>query len=65
MARGLALVDVTVSQPIDFLQLVWSTMIGLIFFSESPVIWVWIGAGVVVFSATYMARLEARSVQQP
>jgi len=29
------------------------------------VIWVWIGAGVVVFSATYMARLEARSVQQP
>jgi len=44
---------------------VWSTMVGLIFFSESPVIWVWIGAGVVVFSATYMARLEARSVQQP
>ena len=65
MARGLALVDVTVSQPIDFLQLVWSTMIGLIFFAESPVIWVWIGAGVVVFSATYMARLESRSVQHP
>jgi drug/metabolite transporter (DMT)-like permease len=65
MARGLALVDVTVSQPIDFLQLVWSTMIGLIIFAESPVIWVWVGAGVVVFSATYMARLEARSVQQP
>ena len=64
IARGLALVDVTVSQPIDFLQLVWSTMIGLIFFAESPVIWVWVGAGVVVFSATYMARLEARSVQQ-
>ena len=64
MARGLGLVDVTVSQPIDFLQLVWSTMIGLVFFSESPVIWVWIGAGVVVFSATYMTRLEARSAQQ-
>ena len=65
MARGLALVDGTVSQPIDFLQLVWSTMIGLIFFAESPVIWVWVGAGVVVFSATYMARLESRSVQHP
>ena len=65
MARGLSLVDVTVSQPIDFLQLVWSTIIGLVFFSESPVIWVWVGAGVVVFSATYMARLESRSVQHP
>ena len=32
MARELALFDVTVSQPIDFLQLVWSTLIGIMFF---------------------------------
>ena len=61
MARGLALVDVTVSQPVDFLQLVWSTLIGLAFFGEKPEIWIWVGAGIVVFSATYIARLETKS----
>ena len=57
MARGLALVDVTVSQPVE----VWSTLIGLAFFGEKPEIWIWVGAGIVVFSATYIARLETKS----
>ncbi|GIT53929.1 MAG: hypothetical protein Ct9H300mP16_10890 [Pseudomonadota bacterium] len=57
----LALVDVTVSQPVDFLQLVWSTLIGLAFFGEKPEIWIWAGAGIVVFSATYIARLESKT----
>ena len=62
MARGLALVDITVTQPIDLLQLVWSSLIGLMFFGEKLEIWVWIGAGIVVISATYIARLESRPV---
>ena len=60
MARGLALVDLTVSQPIDFLQLVWTTLIGVMLFSEPSVIWVWIGGGIVVVSATYIARFESK-----
>ena len=60
MARELALFDVTVSQPIDFLQLVWSTLIGIMFFSETPVVWIWIGGGIVVVSAIYIARFEAK-----
>ena len=63
MARGLALVDVTVSQPVDFLQLVWSTLIGLAFFGEKPEIWIWAGAGIVIFSATYIARLESKTTE--
>ncbi len=62
---GRGLVGVTGSQPVGFRQLVGWTMIGVVCFSESPGMWVWIGAGIVVFSATYMARLESRSVQQP
>ena len=60
MAKGLALVDLTVSQPIDFLQLVWTTLIGVMLFSEPSVIWVWVGGGIVVLSATYIARLEGK-----
>ena len=60
MAKGLALIDLTVSQPIDFLQLVWTTLIGVMLFSEPSVIWVWAGGGIVVLSATYIARLEGK-----
>lgn len=59
MAQGLALIDVTVSQPVEFLQLVWATLIGLALFNESPTLWIWLGAGVIVFSATYIAHYEA------
>jgi drug/metabolite transporter (DMT)-like permease len=60
LTRGLALVDVTVAQPVEFLQLVWSTLLGVIVFDERPSIWVWLGAGVIVASATYIVRYEAR-----
>ena len=60
MARELALFDVTVSQPIDFLQLVWSTLIGIMLFSETPDVWIWVGGGIVVVSASYIAQFEAK-----
>ena len=46
MARGLALIDVTVSQPIDFLQLVWSTLMGIKLFQKLRLC----GFGLVVVS---------------
>ncbi len=61
MARGLALVEVSVAQPVEFLQLVWSTLLGLAFFGETPTLWIWAGAAVIVFSATYVARSESRA----
>ena len=61
VTRGLTSVDVTVAQPVEFLQLVWSTLLGIIIFSEQPSLWVWIGAGIIVASASYIARYESRS----
>ena len=29
-------------------------------FSETPVVWIWIGGGIVVVSAIYIARFEAK-----
>ena len=53
--------DITVTQPIQFLQLVWATLLGLILFGEQPEIWTWVGGGLIVASATYIAHRESRA----
>jgi drug/metabolite transporter (DMT)-like permease len=53
--------DLTVTQPIQFLQLVWATLLGLVVFGEQPEVWTWVGGGVIVASATYIAHREGRT----
>ncbi|MEP4378310.1 MAG: DMT family transporter [Alphaproteobacteria bacterium] len=53
--------DITVTQPIQFLQLVWATLLGLTLFGEQPEIWTWVGGGIIVASATYIAHRESRA----
>jgi len=53
--------DITVTQPIQFLQLVWATLLGLTLFGEQPEIWTWVGGGMIVASATYIAHRESRA----
>jgi drug/metabolite transporter (DMT)-like permease len=52
--------DITVTQPIQFLQLVWATILGLLVFGEEPEIWTWVGGGMIVASATFIAHRESR-----
>lgn len=60
LTQALRSADITVTQPIQFLQLVWATLLGLTMFGEQPEVWTWIGGGVIVASATYIARRETR-----
>lgn len=62
VAQGLSTVDVTAAQPIEFLQLVWSALIGYLMFAETPSLLVVLGATLVVASATWVVRHEANSV---
>ena len=57
--------ELSALQPFSFLQLVWATLLGLIVFSEQPDLWLWLGAGVIVFSATWIGRQEVRSSRGP
>jgi drug/metabolite transporter (DMT)-like permease len=59
MTQAFKVAEITVTQPISFLQLVWATLLGYYVFAERPEIWVWIGGGVIVASATYIAHREA------
>lgn len=50
--------DITVTQPVQFLQLVWATLLGLVLFGEEPEVWTWVGGGMIVASATFIAHRE-------
>ena len=54
------LADMAVTQPIQFLQLVWAALLGLAIFGEQPEVWTWLGGGMIVVSATWIARHESR-----
>ena len=64
LTRGYALADMTVTQPVSFFQLLWAAVLGYIAFSEVPDMWTWIGGGIIVASATYIAHREARLGKQ-
>lgn len=59
MVQAFRSADLTVTQPVEFLQLVWATLLGFYAFSETPDAWVWIGGAVIIGSATYIAHREA------
>jgi len=60
MAQALAMADTTTIMPLDFLKLIWGAVIGYLLFAEVPDIWVWIGGGVILAAATYIAYRESR-----
>ncbi|WP_413720406.1 DMT family transporter [Silicimonas sp. MF1-12-2] len=59
MTRAFAVAPVTVTQPITFLQLLWSVLLGALFFGEPADIWVILGGTVILGSATFITIREA------
>lgn len=58
LTRSYGAADITVIQPITFLQLVWTTLFGFLLFAETPDIWVFAGGAVILIATTYMAHRE-------
>lgn len=65
MTKAFRQADLTVTQPVEFLQLLWATLLGYYLFAESPDIWTWMGGIVIIGSATYIAHREAVARQIP
>ena len=61
LTRAFRAAELAVTQPVSFLQLVWATLLGFLVFGEEPDVWTWIGGGVIVASATYIAQRESRA----
>ena len=60
IAQAFKLADATAILPIDFTKLIWTALIGYVFFSEIPEMWTWIGAVVIFSSSVYIAIRENR-----
>ena len=60
LTRAFRAAEITATQPVTFLQLVWATLLGLYVFGEQPDLWIWVGGAVIVASATYIAYRESR-----
>lgn len=66
MTKAWQAADLSVTQPVEFLQLIWATLIGIYLFGEQPFWGIWVGGAIIIASATYIARREmlARKRQQ-
>ncbi len=60
MTRAFAAAPMTVTQPVTFLQLVWSVLIGAVFFAEPADPWVIAGGTVILVSVSFITWREAR-----
>lgn len=59
MTRALRAAPITVTQPLNFLQLVWATAIGLAFFGEPLDPFVMAGGGIIIAAITFISHREA------
>jgi drug/metabolite transporter (DMT)-like permease len=59
MTRAFSLGDISAMQPMRFLDLVWSSLLGLAIFGESPAPTALAGGAVIVASTVWIARREA------
>ena len=58
-AQAVKLADSTAVLPLDFLRLIWASLVGFLLFAEVPDAWSWLGGAVIFASATYIAFREA------
>ena len=47
--------------PIQYSQILWATMFGLLFFDEVPDLWVGVGAGIIILSGVFVVWREGRT----
>lgn len=59
MTRAFSLADISATQPVRFLDLIWSAMFGFMLFGESPTVSALIGGSIIVASTAWLARREA------
>ncbi|WP_119420953.1 DMT family transporter [Desertibaculum subflavum] len=56
--------EATLVAPFDYIRLIYSGVLGWLFFAELPDGWTWIGAAIIVASTLYIAYREAELSRQ-
>ena len=58
LTKAYACAPITVTQPVQFLQLVWATILGIVAFGEPVDPFVIAGGGIIVGAATFISHRE-------
>jgi drug/metabolite transporter (DMT)-like permease len=61
LTRSFSIADISATQSVKFLDLVWATALGWLVFGDSPSRWTLIGGVVICASTIWIARRESRS----
>lgn len=60
LAQALKETEAGVVMPFDFLKLLWTSILGFVFFTEVPDLFIWLGGAIVFASTTYLAYRESQ-----
>lgn len=60
LTRGFRATDISVTQSLRFLDLVWASLLGWLVFADVPRTTTWLGAMVIMASTVWIARRESR-----
>jgi drug/metabolite transporter (DMT)-like permease len=58
--HGLGLGETTFVMPFDYLRIIYSFVLGIIWFAEVPGLWSYVGAVVIVVASVYLLQAETR-----
>jgi drug/metabolite transporter (DMT)-like permease len=58
--KSFSLVDASIVMPFDFFRLIFSALIGFMFFMQEPDVYTYLGAAVIFASSIYIAIRETR-----
>lgn len=61
MMQGFKVGEISAVQSARFLQLLWSALIGYAMFAEAPGLYTWIGSGIIIASALFIAHRESKA----
>jgi len=59
MTRAFTMGDISAMQPVRFLDLIWSSLFGLMLFGNVPTATALLGGAVIVASTIWIARRES------
>ena len=60
LTRAFTTADISATQSLRFLELLWASLLGWMVFGDAPSPWTWAGALVILLSTVWIARRESR-----
>jgi drug/metabolite transporter (DMT)-like permease len=63
LTRSFSIADISATQSVKFLDLVWATLLGWMIFGDLPSQWTLLGGVVICASTLWIARREARTLR--